>query len=453
MSLELIYTSAPKGLKPGSRGFCTVAMTQGLPPQLVDRLEALSGYRQIFPPQDSQAGLNPIVYSHLRISVAGRNYHILSRICAAGLDYSQRANKFAAHQALDASELPLAGPAWLVTAPGFLATTWDGTPKLLPARRAPSGNAGPAICRHWQQLTGDAGWGGVLAEAAMQNPRSTTTIIFQPGQDPLPLLAESLALLPLELRWGVTFSTYFTKLPPGVECRWRCAVQGSPEAKAAGLVLDLCRKLGQPPASPYVVAARTGRLPNVGAPARAVAAGATAEGDDLAQLLADADAAPIADGPQASGTVQDWPGSLKPLPPMLPGDRIGRAEAHELPRVRRFERKGKPRWPILVVVTAAVLILGLGTTAFWYSSTNSANEHTQVAESEDAARVKAAQAEADRKKKAAEDARDAADRKKQAAKVAPKDADQKKEQAEAAQREADEKGEGGKSGTGRSRSN
>ena len=288
MSLELIYTSAPKGLKPGSRGFCTVAMTQGMTAQLVDRLEALSGYRQVFAPQDPQAGLNPVVCSHLRISVAGRNYHVLSRVCAAGLDYSQRTNKFAHHVVLDANELPQAGPAWLLAVPGFMATAWDQTTRLLPPRpRPPAGNSAPAVCQRWQQTTGDAGWGGVLVDAAIKNPKGLATLIFKPGQDPLPLLAESLALMPAEMRWQATFSTYYTKLPPGVECRWRCVVEGSPEAKAAaGVVIDLCRRLGQPPAGEYVTAARTGRVPIAAKPPRQIKAESPGE-YELAQLLVD----------------------------------------------------------------------------------------------------------------------------------------------------------------------
>ena len=34
--------------------------------------------------QDPQAALNPVVHSHLRISVGGRNYHLLSRGCGRG---------------------------------------------------------------------------------------------------------------------------------------------------------------------------------------------------------------------------------------------------------------------------------------------------------------------------------------------------------------------------------
>ena len=65
MSQELIYTSAPRGLKPGSQGFCTVVSTQGISASLVQRLEALSGYRHVFPPQDPNARLNPVLFSHL----------------------------------------------------------------------------------------------------------------------------------------------------------------------------------------------------------------------------------------------------------------------------------------------------------------------------------------------------------------------------------------------------
>ena len=175
MSLELIYTSAPQGLKPGSRGFCTVVSTQGLPPNLVDRLEALSGYRQIFAPQDANAALNPVAQSHLVLSIAGRTVHVLSRIAAAGLDYTQRNNKFAHHVALEPRELPPCGPAALLAMPGFMQATWDEQPRLLPAGRPiPSGQTSAGVCRTWQQVTGDAGWGGILAQTARQ-PRQAVT--------------------------------------------------------------------------------------------------------------------------------------------------------------------------------------------------------------------------------------------------------------------------------------
>ena len=369
MGMELLYTSAPKGLKPGTRGFCTVAMTQGVPPQLVERLESLSGYRQVFAPQDPQAALNPVVQSHLRISIAGRNYHVLSRICAAGLDYSQRNNKFAHHLVLDPRELSPAGPAWTLAQPAVMETVWDGTPRLLAGgRRMPSGNVAPAVCRAWQQLTGDAGWGGVLAEAAIERPKSPVTIIFRPGVDPLPLIAESLALLPPEQRWNVTFSTYFTKLPPGVECQWRCALEGSVEAKGAqGLVIDLCRALAAAQDGQHVTAARTGKL---AAFARVATRASSVIDDDieLENLLQSLEPGK----PHISGRIPAptpvAAASLEPLPPVLPPRP---ATSNSRFAFRNPSLKGKVRWPIIAAATAFILIVGGGTAALLISRNKS----------------------------------------------------------------------------------
>ena len=142
MSQELIYTSAPRGLKPGSQGFCTVVSTQGIAVNLAQRLEALSGYRHVFPPPDPNARLNPVLYSHLHLNVSGRRCYLLSRVCDAGLDHTQRTNKFAHHMVLEAAEAAslLGGPAWLLAAPGFMQSTWDGVPRILVA--APSASGG-----------------------------------------------------------------------------------------------------------------------------------------------------------------------------------------------------------------------------------------------------------------------------------------------------------------------
>jgi hypothetical protein len=262
MSHELFYTSAPKGLQPGSRGFCTVAATRGIPAALVEKLEALSGYRPLFPPHDADAALNPVVHAHLRINAGGKSYSVLSRICAAGLDYTDRANKFAHHVALEPNELPPGGPAWLLGQSGFMESWWDGEVQQLPSGRVPPhGNSTPAACQAWKHVTGDAGWGGVLTESFQHDPNRLVYLLFEPGMDPLPLLAEALALLPPERRWEVTFSTYFTGLPQGTLCVWRCVPRESSEAKAArkflnALVLDLGINLGQAHGGALVAAAQ-----------------------------------------------------------------------------------------------------------------------------------------------------------------------------------------------------
>ncbi|MBR6436720.1 MAG: hypothetical protein IKS45_09455, partial [Thermoguttaceae bacterium] len=82
-------------------------------------------------------------------------------------------------------------------------------------------------------------------------------------------------------RWKTTFSTYYSKLPTGVECQWRCVAAGTPEAAQAiaevgsGLVIDLSNGTLAPASdSPSVAAARAGRM--VLAPAGAKTGGTSA---------------------------------------------------------------------------------------------------------------------------------------------------------------------------------
>ena len=276
MSQEIVYTSAPEGLKPGSKGFCTVESTSGMAKNLAQRLEALSGYRHEF--SDQSAGLqNPVNYSHLKINVAGQQYHVLSRICDYGIDYSRRTNKLAHHVALRRAEVvkAFAGPAAALVTPGFCKTKWDGKPKLLGAgtdltRVDQSVSPEAVVCKHWQRLTGDAGWGGVLAESAISRGAQPAFVIFPPpapndNQDQLlHLVAESLKLVPPNKRWDVTFSTYYTELLVSETCQWRFVMEGTKEAQALrsnphARYIDLCSR-GPAPESDLAVAAR-GLLP------------------------------------------------------------------------------------------------------------------------------------------------------------------------------------------------
>ncbi len=274
MSHELHYTSVPRGLKPGSRGFCTVATTPNLSRPLAERLESLSGYQAVFPPGDPSAALNPIVHAHVKMSVSGRLVHVLSRIGPAGLDYSSRPNKYAHHVVLELDERRSAGPAWLLGQRGFLETDWIGEPHTLSVGRVPpQGDRQPSVAVAWQALAGDAGWAGVLAEAFLADPRRPAYLVFRPGMQLLPLFEEAIALLPPARRWDVEFSTYFTQLPQGITCAWRGVLDGSDEASQAArlpgaLVIDLCRPPGRAHGGALVQSARTGEridLPNASA--------------------------------------------------------------------------------------------------------------------------------------------------------------------------------------------
>ena len=262
MLQELIYTSAPVGLKPGSQGFCTVACTTGTPQNVVKLLETLSGYRHVFLPPDPNVSQNPVACSHQLLSLGGVPWHILSRTADAGLDYLQQKNSISHHLVLDKAELQDTGPAAILSQYQFL-SAWNQKPVILPAgKKLPAFTSQPRICEQWAKLTGDAGWGGILAETALT--KRPVSIIFRPGMTMLPLIDEALALQPPEVRWQVSFSTYCCNLPGGTGCQWKCILAGSPEMAQVKstpntLVIDLTQKLAPPPAGQFVDAARTGK--------------------------------------------------------------------------------------------------------------------------------------------------------------------------------------------------
>ncbi len=263
---ELHYTSSPRGLIPGTSGFCTVAATPHMPGPLVERLESLSGYRRVPGAKASEAALDPVVHMHLRLQITGRVQHILSRIRAADLDHTQRSNHYAHHLVLDDAPLPEGGPAWLLLQPGVMERAWSGSPRILDATRAiPAGSRPPAVCEEWAARVGDAGWAGVVAESLLARPDRIIYLVFQPGIELLPLVDEVFALLPPERRWRINFSTYYTSgLPADVPCLLRGVLAGSDEAKHArripdALVIDLQNRLPPATGGDLVRLARTGK--------------------------------------------------------------------------------------------------------------------------------------------------------------------------------------------------
>jgi hypothetical protein len=265
VSHEYFYTSVPRGLQPGSRGYCVVAMTRGLPPLLAAHLEDLSGYKPLFAAQDPG---NPVNWGHHTVEIGGKVYHILTRVAAAGLDYSERSNKFAHHVVLTEEELPAAGPAWLLQQEEFMETAWgDAEPRWLPVGRTPpQGDTPTRVCQLWEQTVGDAGWAGVLAETVLAQPPQPVIVLHRLETDVLALFAEAVALLPAPLRWRATFSTLATSLPAAAACLWRAVPLESPEASETrafkgALVLNLGAALRPAEGGPLVEAARTGRPP------------------------------------------------------------------------------------------------------------------------------------------------------------------------------------------------
>lgn len=268
MSFELIFTSAPKGLKPGSRGFTSVAFTEGMPANYVQICESLSGYVHRYELSDPNYEQNPIAYSHLVGNLGGRTFSILSRVAAYGADYTGRTNKLAHHLMIGFEERVAGGPAHAMKNGAVFFLKWNEDPRFLAPNRIRLQAAEPASlkAKRWEAAIGDAGVAGMLAQAFLDAPDRPAFIVYEPGMDLLPLIAEAQALLPEERRWDVTFSTYFTALPVGMKCAWRCCLPDSDALVTArrtpgALVVNLIDKTitGGPPSDQSLAeVARTG---------------------------------------------------------------------------------------------------------------------------------------------------------------------------------------------------
>lgn len=226
MSLELFYTSAERGLKPHSRGFCTVARSEGLTPPVIERLESLSSYQPLYAAGSPMAEKNPITFAHWRIVVGNRARSVLSRIAFVESDFSGRPGKFAHHVVLEPAEQWPAGPAAMLAASGVMQSSWVGEPKVLPPRTL-SNIATPIEPSPAPDVSNQ------LADAFNNEPEKPVYLVYAPEVSILPIINEAIERLAPAMRWQVTFNTYFSELPAGLSCAWRCVVADTPAAAVA----------------------------------------------------------------------------------------------------------------------------------------------------------------------------------------------------------------------------
>ena len=269
MALELIYTSVPRGLEPGRTGFCTVAMTRGMSPQMVKILEGLVAYTPVFEHYDPNSAYNPASIFHYPVSDGRNRFELLARVCSCGLDYTKRSNKIGHFILLSEAEKANAanGPTSLLADPQLFINEWHGEPQYFTTER-PLNNQETASAKAyaWEQATGDAGWAAWLAESYMANPDKPCFVVFDPLQHTnlQALVAESLMLLPKRKRWSVTWNTYMTAISAGLlTCNWRFCTANPAVMSAIGCVsganiLDLRQSLGSAGESPLRQCARMG---------------------------------------------------------------------------------------------------------------------------------------------------------------------------------------------------
>ncbi len=129
MPLQYLHTSAKRGLEPGKSGFCCVARDRELSVDLARELERLSRYEHI------SGKSNPIILRHLQISIHSGNYHVLSRLCDAGNDYSKRNNHIAHHIVFTQDEaISLPDPATILLFWKGWKDAWLEPPRVLSER-------------------------------------------------------------------------------------------------------------------------------------------------------------------------------------------------------------------------------------------------------------------------------------------------------------------------------
>lgn len=251
MAREAVITSVPRGVKLGRTGFQVVMRTAGTPDGLLDTLEQLAGYRHVHPPG---SGLNPVNYGYRIIRSPAGQLLVLGRTLDAGIDFSSRSNKLAHLLAVDTAEissLRISSPAAVLAAiEGQLARTWNTGPETkVSAFPLPTIPVHPAACRRWNELKGDAGWGGLLAQRAA---RGQATLVVAPDCSPgwslrlLELFQEVLAILPPDIRWRTSFETSVVGSSSSL---LRGTYVGSPESTcglAGLLVVDLSQRAAVP---------------------------------------------------------------------------------------------------------------------------------------------------------------------------------------------------------------
>jgi|GEM_PF-4716008 len=265
MPHQLIFTSVPEGLQPGSRGFTTVACSAALSPPMISRLESMSVYKPAFGIGDPNARMNPVLYAYRKLQQGNDWLPVLTRSAPAGTDYSGRSNTFTHHILPSRNEIAPAGPTWLCQQAHLFHSVWDGQPRHIENQELniPLVDTPTEPCNAWEKISGDAGWGGALTAAHFNAPNTPVYLLYRPGTDVLSLIAESVALLPPQERWQATFNTYWTSARQDVACRWRCVMAGGPGQQSIprnAEVIDITQPLRRPLPGPATDAARAGLI-------------------------------------------------------------------------------------------------------------------------------------------------------------------------------------------------
>jgi len=258
---ELIYTSAPRGLRAGTSGYGTVAQTAGLREDLAAALER----RSLFAHEPK--GESPIYFSFRNVTLGGGSWRVLTRALDAGLDFTGRRHFLAHHLVLDPADDPSGiQPADLLLGWRGWRDRWEGAPQELAKLRTEDLWEGvtrirlPA--REWKRVTGDAGW--AVEPHRLASPVGWVAADLS-AAEMLRLMGESTALLEATQRgksWLLPLEVGGPANPTAKDSLWSGRVAWLKPAGPAGvrsvLRIDQCRGAVPGGRAEEILLARTG---------------------------------------------------------------------------------------------------------------------------------------------------------------------------------------------------
>ncbi len=209
MAQQLIFTSTPQGLEPGRTGYCTVARHKDLRHRLVRELERLSVYD--FGQQVSGSRVD--ISTFRKITLGSEEFYVLTKICDAGLDYTNRTNYLAHHLVLDGFEIAhCPSPAEIFLNWNGWKSKWEEGPRYLTPGEEITltgyKSSGLVPCKNWLSFTNDPGNAATLVSPGVIKPVVLENVPAK-SEHLLQLFAESSALLKLSLdAWDYSFTTF-----------------------------------------------------------------------------------------------------------------------------------------------------------------------------------------------------------------------------------------------------
>lgn len=208
MVFELVHAHAESGILKGTKGFCPVAVTEGLMSKRVKPLHELARNQVVHAAEAIKSGSKGDFYSYFPIKLDGKKFDLLTRgECVTDAD--QKRAKFVVHQILvDHDNNPWdCGPASVLAREDLWVTRWSTKPQLLKLRKLDMPPLSPRVCNTWEKMTRDSGWAGLPVEA-FEKRNSLFLLVDETieAKSILTLFVESTSLLKKEFRWDIPFT-------------------------------------------------------------------------------------------------------------------------------------------------------------------------------------------------------------------------------------------------------